>query len=63
MESTKWIIMAGALAISLNVAQSGRYVSNDIEGSAGFMVTDTWLWRTTLCHPNGCNEWRKPTSP
>lgn len=61
MARSKWIILAGALAISLSVAQSGRYVVTPIgsDGPRASLIVDTWLWRTSACTLDGCREWRK----
>lgn len=51
-------ILIAALIIGTTNLYSGRYLATGLGDRPGSIVTDTWLWRTSICHGGGCNDWR-----
>lgn len=55
MQKPYWIALAALVVIGLSLAQGDRYIAASVSSNA-MIVTDTWLWRTTIFHSSGCMD-------
>ena len=50
-------ILIAAVIIAAVQLYSNRYVMSGLATANGSIVVDTWFWRTSVCHADGCREW------